>query len=453
MISNIALKELFVSMTSVRFIITVLVCCLLMPLSTWVLSSDYTKDYEDYRERVELESRRDSTSKQFVTIASRPVPQLSSLFNGINNSAVNTINLKYFIGWNVPISAGRQSVTNSIFPTVDITFIVGIVLSALALMLSFDAISGEKYQATLRLMMSNSLSRASIVIGKWLGLTLAILIPYLLGLVLSLLIFFFITGISLSTANAISLVLAIVVTMIYLSLFILIGITVSAFTKSPALSILVSLGVWGVLIFVVPQIANAISTQLNETSTPQLVEREIRIAYNEMAEGIRQKNIAITDKAKAENIPYSEFNPERFATDMQMAEENRVRANQIEMEYWNTVTRQENTARILSLASPFSALKQSLMSLAETGPEAQRAFLQQAYEYGERYFVSIWGMATGDQDYTWDEIISGQPEFKMTNHSVDQRLELALLPIAAMILLMVVLAMVTVISFNRYDVR
>lgn len=447
----VAKKEILVSLTSVRFIITVIVCCLLMPLSTWVLSNDYIEDQRDHQARVELENRR-TEGKNMATVVSRPVPPLSSLFRGVNTQAVNSINLKYYVGWNMPKSVGRQSITSAIFPTVDITFIVGVVLSALALMLSFDAVSGEKAQATLRLMMSNSVPRSSIILGKWVGLSTVVLIPFSLGVVLSLLVYFFITGVSLNGAEAIALVIALLVTAIYLALFVLIGITVSALTKNPALSILVSLGIWGVIVFILPQLSNAVASGINPIRSPQVIERDIRVAYNEMANAMRDKNIEITEKAKRESLPYEEWNPERVRGDFALVKENKITANSIEREYWLEVKEQEKLSRAISSVSPYGALSQAVMSLASTGPATQRAFLEQAYSYGERFFTTIWDLAL-ETDQGWDEILPAQPQFEFQGRSIDERVDDALVPIASIIVLMVVLALVAVLTFNSYDVR
>ena len=49
------------------------------------------------------------------------------------------------------------------FPLIDLTFIVTILLSLAALILSYDAVCGEKEDGTLKLMLANGLPRFKIV--------------------------------------------------------------------------------------------------------------------------------------------------------------------------------------------------------------------------------------------------------------------------------------------------
>ena len=52
---------------------------------------------------------------------------------------------------------------------VDWAFIIGYVLSLIALLFTFDAVSGEREHGTLRLMLANPIPRHTVLIGKFLG--------------------------------------------------------------------------------------------------------------------------------------------------------------------------------------------------------------------------------------------------------------------------------------------
>ena len=63
----------------------------------------------------------------------------------------------------------------------DWAFIIGYVLSLIALLFTFDSVSGEREQGTLRLMLANSIPRHTVLIGKFLGALISITIPFLLA--------------------------------------------------------------------------------------------------------------------------------------------------------------------------------------------------------------------------------------------------------------------------------
>jgi hypothetical protein len=309
MIGRIALKELLHSVLTIRFAITVLVCCLLMPISVGVLSNDYLSEKADFEGRQELEALRQGGKGQMVKVF-RPVPQLMALFRGTGAYSVNGIELNDE-PWNRQLSSTVQSPTEAVFPTVDLTFILGFVLSAMAVILSFDSLSGEKAYATLRLVMANRLPRSSLVIGKWIGLSVALLIPFLLGIIISLLVFILITGIGFEIEAWSALGLSIAVATVYLSLFILLGITVSAFTRTPTQSIFIGLGLWGVLTLLVPQLAVAAAGSIFPTPTIQELEKNMRLATNEYQRKIRATNMELVETARKAGWEYERVRQKR----------------------------------------------------------------------------------------------------------------------------------------------
>ena len=77
------------------------------------------------------------------------------------------------------------------FPLIDLTFIVAILLSLAALVFSYDAVCGEKEDGTLKLMLANGVPRSQIILGKILGGIATLLVPFLVSLSLGLIIILF----------------------------------------------------------------------------------------------------------------------------------------------------------------------------------------------------------------------------------------------------------------------
>lgn len=452
MITTMLEKELLVTLKTVRFIVAVLICCLLMPLSVWVLSTDYLRDNDDYQGRVALDARR-IDGKPFAVNVNRPIPPLSALYRGAYPESVNSVNLKFYFGWNLPAAAATQSLANDLFPTVDLTFIVGIILAAMALMFSFDALSGEKAEATLRLIMANPVPRGQVVIGKWLGLSLALAVPFVIGMLLSLLIFFSITGAQLTGDDWGALALTAAAAVLYLALFVLIGIVVSAFTTSPTVSIFVCLSVWGLLTIVLPQSANAIASVIAPAPSPQSVEKNIRLTYNDFAAGIRARNLEIYERAKRMGLKGADIEDEKDRNELMSALENRRETNNLEREFWLTIQRQEEVGRTAALFSPYGCLSQTFITLANTGPYSQRQFLMQAYAYSETYFTDVWTRALDSAEITSRQAAETAPKFQYADPGLGARIEQTLLPMGVLIGAIGLLLFVAVVAFNRYDVR
>ena len=448
MTGTIAIKELLTSIRTIRFVVTILVCCLLIPVSVLVLSSDYLTEKGDYEGRVKLEQDRETGRSQEIKVF-RPTPQLMPLFRGVSVRSINSISLNDD-PWNSPVASATQSPTESVFPTVDLTFIIGIVLSILALILSFDSLSGEKTGATLRLVLANRLPRSSIVIGKWIGLTVTLLIPFLLGLIISFLIYILLTGVSFATYEWLSLAVCLGAAVVYISLFTLIGLTVSAFTGNPTHSIFIGLAVWGILTVLLPQISIATANELQPIAAPKEIEKNMRYAHNEYLNAVRDTNRDLVEQAKNEHWEYQKLRQKRRDHEYPRETTHRHRVNAIEREYWQQVKGQEQLGKSIALLSPFSSLTQVFTSMAATGPESQRDFLKQAYDYGIWYFDEL---VKDPNTPPTDERIQALEPFRYQPLSFLQRMETATVPLVALVIMNLVLLVVGIFAFNRYDVR
>ena len=74
------------------------------------------------------------------------------------------------------------------FTTLDWAFIVGYVLSFIAILFTFDAISGELERGTLRLTLANPIPRHIVLVGKFLGAFISINIPFAAAVLMNLLL-------------------------------------------------------------------------------------------------------------------------------------------------------------------------------------------------------------------------------------------------------------------------
>ena len=74
------------------------------------------------------------------------------------------------------------------FTALDWSFIIGVVMSFVAILFTFDAISGERERGTLRLTLSNPVPRGALMLGKFLGSFITIAVPLVMGMLLNLLI-------------------------------------------------------------------------------------------------------------------------------------------------------------------------------------------------------------------------------------------------------------------------
>lgn len=151
----------------------------------------------------------------------------------------------------------RQSIYSddpilAVFRFLDLTFIIQVVLSLFAILLTYDAISGEREEGTLQLAFANAVPRARYLIAKfvgtWLGLTVPLLVPLLIGLLLVLLL-----GVPFDSGHWIRLGMLLLAGGLYFTFFIALGLAVSTLTRRSSTSFLVLLVSWILLVLVIPR--------------------------------------------------------------------------------------------------------------------------------------------------------------------------------------------------------
>ncbi|MCG8623492.1 MAG: ABC transporter permease, partial [Proteobacteria bacterium] len=150
---------------------------------------------------------------------------------------------------------------------VDWTFIIGYILSLIALWFTFDAFSGEREQGTLRLMLANSIPRHTVLIGKFFGALLSISIPFALAVLVNLLL--------ISTANTVHLTteawgrLGIIfsLSLLYTSLFVALGLLVSARVQQSAVSLMILLLTWVTFVVFMPSTLASIASSFSPATS------------------------------------------------------------------------------------------------------------------------------------------------------------------------------------------
>ncbi len=161
----------------------------------------------------------------------------------------------------------------AVFRSLDLSFIVTVVLSLFAILFTYDAINGERQAGTLRLVFAHAVPRAGYVAAKFAGLWLAAAVPLLLAALLGLLVAE-LSGVSLLAGHWQRLVTFGAAAALYFTFFVALGVAASALTRRPATSFLVLLAAWVVLVMVIPRLG--LLAAVNLQPVPSAAEVESR---------------------------------------------------------------------------------------------------------------------------------------------------------------------------------
>lgn len=255
MLSILIQKELKAIILSPKFTATFVICSLLMLLSVYIGIQEYQHSFRQYDAGKQLidEGAREATSWNSLRYrAYRPPDPMQIFVSGLSYdigrwSAINSQNMVKLRN-----SAYSDDPIFAVFRFVDFAFIVLVVLSLFAIMFTYDAVNGEREDGTLKLVFANSVPRAQYIlakcIGGWLGLVVPICLPILLSVLLVLLF-----KVPFSSDHWLRLAMLFFAAIAFFSFFIILGVLISALTRSSSVSFLLALVAWIVFVLIVPR--------------------------------------------------------------------------------------------------------------------------------------------------------------------------------------------------------
>lgn len=376
MIKEIIFKELRENLNTVRFYLILILTILLFVVSSIIFIKNYDQKVLDYRsDTTANENQLVEKSEDLLQLArfkqsllKKPNP--SELLSEANEKILPNKFLADILYLDFPEVEGRSNVLLRGFKTVDWEFIVAIVLSFLAFVLSYDAICGEKEQNTLSLIFSNSIKTVKVFAGKFLGLLITLSIPIVVGALIALLIINLSSEVTLDYGKVI---LFLFVSMVFLSLFLLIGMTVSSIFSQSVTSAVTLLFIWIIMSFVIPATGNLIANQFYPIPKKGEIEKQIRTAQDE----IYDTKYKDTGAGSWNRDPFAEFVPLRaqWSTDIM-----NVR-NQIYDDYINKMVNQVERTKWMTRISPVSVFRYLTEEISGTGVKRFENFFLQAKRF------------------------------------------------------------------------
>ena len=142
-----------------------------------------------------------------------------------------------------------------------------VVLSLLALLFAYDAIAGDWESGTLRLVISHPVRRGAILFGKYIAAMVCLLLPVLMSLLVVLILCSLASSIQLSTSEFLRIGGIVWTTIVYLSVFYLIGLLISTATRRTATSLMLCMFLWVVLVLVYPNWSRLAINPVGDMST------------------------------------------------------------------------------------------------------------------------------------------------------------------------------------------
>jgi len=491
MLKTIIAREFLNNILNLRFMIGLVLCIIVTVACIMILAHDYRQEMKDYNTRINLQDEILDNYAQAhrhrllgMLRPQKPPERFRPLIIGIPGNE----DLGFFAYNPLPV----------LFPPLDFLFIVTIIMSLLAMLFSYDAIAGERQIGTLRLVIANSISRTKVLFGKFIGGAASLIIPFILSLLVGVLYVSINPAIQWDGSAWAELALLTAASITFITLFYLLGLMISTFSRYSSTSILNCLFLWVLLILVIPNVCPYISAQLCRIPSIKQTKRRdreieihsIKVAREYMKESIKKFKLKYGilfsefesmkfggvgffidakpehEKAaqqRAEADPEFKAMMDAFREEGEKAQKELVRIREESAMLWEDLETkaalQTKLAKNLACISPFANFVYVVRDLTGTGLRSLDYFEQTKDEYN----VQLWSYVdkkindAREKDPALEEDsfldVSDRPRFVFKEEALKGKLG-EVLPYWGILVLFNVLFFATAFAaFMRYDVR
>ena len=407
MIWHMAKKEIHHNLTTLRFALMIILLPVLFGANALIYSlgdNGYTTQINAYNERVRQNRKhiREQANVSLAELALRgpgDIPKRPSRLifcaGGVNEVVSRSIKLKSDYNfsrssgvededyaWRHPLRLEYEVVSSGSNSTgrVKINWVfIGVLMSFFAILFTFDAIPGERTRGTLSLILSNRISRGQVVLGKYLGVFVTLMVPLVMGILLNLLIILLIGSIPFDSADWLRILGIVGLFALHISVFIFLGLFFSSRVSNAITSLVWLLLTWVCLAFVFPSLLGTFVSNLNPIPSVDEISMRRRAQLDQIEdEWQRGSPKKLKKSPSVERISVTRLWAEYFTainrTDTQIADG-----------HINQQLQQVQLARDLTQISPIATFQYAMEGLANTSIVGYINFVKQARRYRQTF--------------------------------------------------------------------
>jgi ABC-type transport system involved in multi-copper enzyme maturation permease subunit len=490
MLSTLLLKEIHETIITYRFLIATLLCLILIPLGMYVSLNDYQQRYNEYQDSVRLyeERAKGNIGSGFQAEGYHPPSALSVFSLGFKHTLPYKVITSADGELRIETKTTSENSESVLFGEVDFVFIMSFVLSILALIFTFNSISGEKELGSLRLVLSNAVSRWKIILAKILGNYIVLLVPFFIGGLISLLVIVRINAFALFSREIFpSVMMIFLLSIVFLFAIFNLGIFLSTRTRNSITSIIISLFIWVIFVLVVPKVSSMIARVVYPIKAHQIVTIEKQMVKSSIEKEFDNKRktlmegILVDNGLDPQNVPFfsmsenpavmkslKQYDEEVIPLETEYRERISNAVKKIEQDYQNKKNTQTAISINLARISPICSFTHIVSEISGTGTGEIENFTKNAQQFQQQVADEIYnnysykkylfgGMGIGmanKKDEGFDEKKIAVPHLVNYKHiTLTQALRLSWVDILILLLFGILLFAASFVSFLRYDVR
>ena len=387
---HIAKRELYDNLNSLRFALATVLLLALMLTNAVVHLREHPVRMQKYRDAATqslntLTSRTDLydlAQKGPGRLYKKPSPLRFCADGGDSLLPTLTDAASYFWSTNTSRSFWRMTYPSAtpnlknIDPDatkIDWAFVIGYVLSLIALLFTFDSVSGEREHGTLRLMLANPIPRYTVLIGKFLGAFISVNIPFVIAVLMNLLVISTSRAVHLGVNEWGRLGIIVGISLLYLCLFLALGLLVSARVRQSAVSLVVLLLIWVSFVIFMPNTLASIASRFSPARSYDAFQADRRQTRRAVLEVYYTQREKTDDPSKRMQIAG------KYVT------EDATQDARVRQAYLSERISQVSQARAITRISPVAITQHLLEVFAGSGLERHLQFVENVQLYDREY--------------------------------------------------------------------
>ena len=395
MIWHITKRELYDHLNSLRFAFTTILLLTLMIVNAIGYFGEYKAQSTAYQKKVSasLDKMRSNADNLYNLLTEGP----GTLHKKPSSLSFSASSREAFIPESAAgVGMGRSGLIRTIwrmeypqsnpslwdimpdYTNVDWGDIISVVLSLVAILFTFDAITSERERGTLRLTLSNSISRGTVLVSKFFAALITISIPFLIAALINLFLLYTSGSILLGSSEWGRLGIIVFLAFIYLSIFLALGLLISSRMSNSSTSLTILLLIWTVWVVLLPSTLGAVTSGLQPTMTSDEFDDRIQNLYDNLNAQYDHRRYDFTPSRE---IPATEGTLfwSKYIT------EEAKRNERLNEEHLNAQIAQVQLARSITRISPASSVRYAIESLAGTGFTRHVQFLAHVRRYAGEF--------------------------------------------------------------------
>jgi len=398
MLLTLIRKEALGQILSVRFYISFALGCILLIPATYILAKDYGLLKREFGPLVK-EGFYIAPGPMDRYWVNREVPPLHVLASGLNEGlSLRSHNIVYE-GVYFGESQFVHNLLGDVFCHLDFVFFINIVGSLLAFTFTYDAISGERQQGTLRLVMAHPVQRATLILAKFFGSYLSFVISLLPAFMGVILVLYLHPDVGFEPSDWAASFWLLLLALLNIAVFFMLGLFVSCLTREPKTTLVALMILWVLLVLVVPNFSPLVATKLHPIPAFHQVQRQTDSLAADLLVPVRERQAYVD----AHGGDWRALSPEenRQLHEITMYDRSKFFAKELSKiweNFFNQMDVQAKVAQYLSLISPSATFTYLATDVSHTGIESEHAFRFAALGFRRQLMTNLeeYGQKTGD---------------------------------------------------------